>query len=238
MEKKLISVVIPVFNHAAALSASLSTLARQTYRPLEAVIVDDGSTDDFAAHISEYRSILESAGINCAIISQQNQGAPTARNRGIAESTGEFVICWDADTIAEPDMIEKLHAALALHPAAAFSYSRFFFGFKRMMSAPFDPALLRKTNYIDTTSLVRRSDMVLFDPTLKRFQDWDIWLTLAEKGKSGVFVPEFLFKKIVRGRKGYSRWFPSFFLRLPWKTARVRAYLAARERIALKHHLA
>lgn len=237
MNPPLISVIIPVYNHAAALHQSLQTLCAQTYRPLEVIIINDGSTDDFEKHIPEYKRALDAAHLETTIINQVNQGAPTARNRGILASHGEYIICWDADTLARPSMLEQLYGALLHNPAVSFSYCSFDFGFKRIKSRPFNTEFLRRANYIDTTSLVRRTDMVLFDPSLKRFQDWDVWLTMAEKGKMGIFVQQVLFKKIIRGRKGYSAWFPAFFLRLPWKTARVQEYLAARERLSFKHHL-
>ena len=231
----LISIVIPVYNHAKALAESLRSLVRQTYRPLEIIIVNDGSTDGFLEQREVYTSILETAGLKTSIISQANQGASGARNRGLAEACGEFVICWDADTVAEPTMLEQLYQALLTHPEASFAYSPYYFGTKLIKSSAFDPVLLKKINYIDTTSLVRRDHMIAFDPTLKRFQDWDLWLSMVEKGRKGIFVPHPLFKKIVRGRKGYSAWFPSFFLKLPWKTARVRAYYAARDHLFKKH---
>jgi glycosyltransferase involved in cell wall biosynthesis len=232
-----ISVIIPVFNHATALAKSLRTLAEQTYRPLEVVIVNDGSTDNFSAHEDEFRQILVGAEIAVRIITQKNQGAPAARNRGLVESTGSLVICWDADTLARATMLAELYKALKDHPEASFSYCQFRFGLKLIKSAPFNTELLRRQNYIDTTSLVRREHMVCFDESLKRFQDWDVWLTLAKQGRVGVYVPKPLFEKIVHGRKGYSAWFPSFFLKFPWKTAKVRRYLEARQVIFKKHGL-
>ena len=236
-DKPLISVIIPVFNHARALEKSLRTLCEQKYRPIEALIIDDGSTDNLQEVISGYIEMLSRAGIATRFITQKNQGAAAARNVGIQAAQGTYLICWDADTIADRTMLEKLEHALSSHSDNAFSYCSFRFGWKTMRGRSFDISALRKVNYIDTTTLVRSADMILFDPTLKRFQDWDVWLTLAAAGKKGIFVPETLFSKIVHGRKGYSAWFPAFFLRLPWKTARVKNYEVARSQIIKKHHL-
>jgi glycosyltransferase involved in cell wall biosynthesis len=238
MFKPLVSVIIPVYNHARALEQSLITLKNQTYRPLECIIINDGSTDEIAKYIPGYIKLLMDAEIRVRYESQNNQGASAARNHGLAMSTGELVIFWDADTVAKPNMLERMVGELVTHPEKSFAYSRFKFGFKTMHSADFSPSLLRRANYIDTTSLVRRKDITKFDTALQRFQDWDFWLTLVEHGKQGIFVPEVLFSKIVRGRKGYSSWFPSFFLALPWKTKRVREYLAARKKIEDKHSIA
>jgi glycosyltransferase involved in cell wall biosynthesis len=210
---------------------------QQTYRPLEVVIVNDGSTDDFNHYQSSYERILDEAGISYQILSQDNNGAAAARNRGLADSVGEYIICWDADTIAQPAMLDRLYEKLIAHSDASFCYCQFYFGFKKIKSYSFDPIKLRQVNYIDTTTLVRRDHMVPFDVTLKRFQDWDVWLTLLERGRSGVFLEEPLFKKIVRGRKGYSSWFPSFLLKFPWKSDRVRRYEQAYNVVKRKHDL-
>lgn len=234
----MISVIIPVYNHASVLGRCLASLAEQTLLPGEVIVVDDGSTDDFEKIAAEISKDEKFKNLNIKIIRQQNRGAGAARNRGFAESTGELVIFWDADTIACPEMLEKMKVALDANSVASFAYGQFKFGWKTMKSRPFDAVALKKENYIDTTSLLRRTDFSGFDESLKRFQDWDLWLALLEKNKTGVFVPEVLFKKLVAGRKGMSHWQPSFFYRLPWKSKAVKDYEAAKEIVRRKHGLA
>jgi hypothetical protein len=60
---------------------------------------------------------------------------------------------------------------------------------------------------------------------------------MLEQGKTGVFVPEILYKKIVGGRVGISNWLPSFVYKLPWKTKSVEKYKNAKEIIVKKHNL-
>lgn len=229
---RLISVIIPVYNHASALEKSLFSLFRQTHRPLEVIIANDGSTDEFDKVVEKVRAKIN---LDIKIITQKHQGASTARNRGFVEAVGQYVIFWDADTIADPRMLEKMFAALENNPDKSYAYSQFRFGWKKMPSHPFDAEMLRKNNYIDTVSLIRRADFTGFDEKLKRFQDWDLWLTLLEKNKTGVFVPEVLYKKLVGLRRGISAWLPGFVYRLPWKIKPVREYIAAREIILKKH---
>jgi len=231
----MISVIIPIYNHAFTLKQSAQSLIMQTYRPLEVIMVNDGSTDGSGFVAEEVKETLTGNGIRASVLRQQNKGAAAARNRGFREAKGDFVIFWDADTIGKPEMLKKMADILVMHPRASYAYSRFKFGWKTIKSHEFDTDLLKKMNYIDTTSLIRRTDFSGFDESLKRFQDWDLWLTMLEQGKTGIFVPEALFKKITEGRKGMSSWMPSFLYRLPWKTRKVKEYERARMVVMTKH---
>lgn len=233
------SVIIPVYNHATALETSLTSLIEQTYRPLEVVIVNDGSTDGFERLLPVLQDFGEKHEFPLVILNQENQGSSAARNRGFKKSSGEFVIFWDADTVGQKDMLERMHQALVENPEAAYVYSRFKFGWKTMRSAPFNEAELKKMNYIDTTSLLRRSAFTGFDEGLKRFQDWDLWLTLLEQGKKGFFIPEVLFSKLTGERDDIkiSTWLPSFMYKLPWKNKNMVSYELAKKKIFEKHHL-
>lgn len=234
---ELVSVIIPVYNHASGLKMSLFSLSKQTYKPLETIIVNDGSTDQLKMVIEEMKNEVWWKDLNPKFIDQENRGASAARNRGFRESNGKYVLFWDADTIGEPRMIEKMVSVLQQRTEASYVYSQFRFGWKKMKSREFSPEMLRKVNYVDTTSLVRREAVVAFDENLKRFQDWDVWLTLLEKGQTGIFIPEVLFKKMVKGRKGISTWLPSFVFKLPLKTAGIINYEAAKKLVVQKHHL-
>lgn len=235
--KETISVIIPVYNHAAALPRSWRSILAQTRRPDEVVVVDDGSTDDIAGVMKTLISVTNFFPVK--FLRQTNQGAPCARNRGLAAACGSLIIFWDADTVARPDMLARLEEALNNHPDKSYAYSRFKFGWKTMRSHAFDPALLKTQNYIDTTSLIRRRDFPAagWDTTLKRFQDWDLWLTMLSQNKTGVFLPAVLYAKIVHDRMGMSRWLPRFVYRLPFQTRAVRAYEEAKQIILKKHRL-
>ncbi len=237
----LISVIVPVYNHAHTLRHCLRTVLNQTYPTLEVVVVNDGSTDGFEKVVDNIKKDFNVLNIKykrvLIFINQENKGSSAARNIGFANSHGQYVIFFDADTIARPDMLEQMKRGLDKHPEASYVYSQFRFGWKKIKSHPFDFYLLRQTNFIDTTTLLRRADFSGFDENLKRFQDWDLWLTLLEKSKIGYFIPRVLFKKIVSGRTGISSWFPKIFFKLPWKTKRVQKYEQARAVIYKKHGL-
>ena len=98
---KLVSVIIPIYNQVYTLKKCVDSVLAQTYKPIEIIIVNDGSTDDFDDRINDVVYSIEKENIKVKVINQENQGAPIARNRGFAESNGECVIFWDADTIAK-----------------------------------------------------------------------------------------------------------------------------------------
>jgi glycosyltransferase involved in cell wall biosynthesis len=231
---ELISVIIPVYNQAKVLRRSLVSLLNQSYRPIEVIIVNDGSTDNFSEVIGKILAKKKFRELKIKVINQLNQGAPAARNHGFSEAVGHYVIFWDADTIARSEMLETMHQALVDNPAASWVYSQFRFGWKKIKSSQFDIELLKKNNYVDVTSLIRRDAFLPFDERLRRFQDWDLWLTLVEKGHSGVFVPKLLYKKIINPL-GISSWLPSFFFSLPWKISEVGKYEAAAQIVKQKH---
>ena len=199
-------------------------------------MVDDGSTDGTEAVLKNYRDRVK-------VIYQNNAGANPARNRGLAEAEGEFLIFCDADVIMKPQMIEKMHRALMNNPATSYAYSGFWFGWKHFPGQIFNADRLRRMNYIHTTSLVRAADFPGFDNTIKRLQDWDVWLTMLERGKVGVLVPETLFKVGIHGASRIgSSWLPSFVYKIPWtklawKPTRVAKYEAAKRIIQEKHGL-
>lgn len=230
-----ISIIIPVYNHAHTLERSLASIKAQTTPPFEIIIVNDGSTDNFGKVIKSILGVVNN--LNTKVIQQSNQGASAARNRGLSEAKGKYVIFWDADTIAKPTMLSEFLNALETHPEASYAYSQFKFGWKTMRSQSFNADDLKRYNYIDSAALVRREDCVSWDESLKRFQDWDLWLTLLEKGKTGIFVPKVLYKKIIAGRKGMSAWLPGFVYRLPWQTKKVKEYEIARKIVLTKHQL-
>lgn len=203
----------------------------------ETIVIDDGSTDNTREVLEPYKA----RGVR--VIHQENQGANPARNRGLIEAKGEYVIVLDADIIMRPTMLRDFLAQLLAHPEASYAYSSFHFGWKHFHGVPFSAERLRRMNFVHTSALVRRADHPGFDPAIKRFQDWDVWLTMLERGKIGVLVPGTYFLARIDGKSRIgSSWLPSFVYRLPWdrlgwKPKRVAKYEAAREAIVKKHNL-
>ena len=108
MSDQLISVVVPFYNNAALLGDCLTSIAAQTYRNLQVVMVDDGSTDGSGA-IARDQTAADS---RFELVSQQNRGPGAARNRGVAAATGEFLAFVDADDLLPPDAYATMLAVL------------------------------------------------------------------------------------------------------------------------------
>ena len=101
-----ISVIVPAFNIEAYLPRCLDSILSQTYEHLEVVVVNDGSRDNTAGVIDSY-AVRDS---RIKAIHKENGGVTSARLRGIAESTGDWIAFVDGDDYIEPEMFEKLLA--------------------------------------------------------------------------------------------------------------------------------
>ena len=151
-----------------------------------------------------------------------------------------YLIFWDADIMAKPEFIQKMHNVLTLHPEVDYAYCSYKLGNKEMTGKKFSIDTLKQQNYIPTTSLIRTEKALLWDESLKRFQDWDLWLRMAKEGSIGIFVPEVLF--IAAPESGISNWLPSFAYKSPWRylpqfKKKVEAYERAKAIIQKKHNI-
>lgn len=232
----LVSVIIPVHDRPAVFLNCLTHLARQTYGRIEVIVVEDGSRDDM-------QSVLQRSALPFDVRffrTPTHLGAAGARNFGAEYAQGEYLLFLDADCFLRRDAVEQFLKALFVSPKANFAYSSFRFGWKLFRSYPFDDQRLRRVNYIHTTSLIRRASFPGFDPSLKKFQDWDLWLTIALRGGKGVWIPKILFRLHPDGVM--SRWLPAFFHRIPWDSIgytpkELVRYREAKEIIERKHQL-
>ena len=108
-EPGLVSCVIPVYNGARYLAESIESVLAQEYRPLEVIVVDDGSTDGTGA-------VLDAFGDRIRSFRQENGGPSVARNRGMEMSRGEFIAFLDADDLWVPDKLRLQLDAMEARP--------------------------------------------------------------------------------------------------------------------------
>ncbi len=109
MTGPLVSCIVPVFNGEAYLGEALDSILAQTWRPLEIIVVDDGSTDGSAALAEAYGAVVR-------VIKQANAGCAAARNAGLAAATGDFVAFLDADDVWHPEKLNRQMARFEARP--------------------------------------------------------------------------------------------------------------------------
>lgn len=137
------------------------------------------------------------------IIKVNNEGsAPHQRNIGAGRATQDYIIFWDDDCVMPKDYLKTLLNALKSNNSD-YAYSGYY-GISMnpnvepnhnfaIESQVFNANALKQYNYISTMALIKKTSFIGFDETLKRFQDWSMWLSMLEEGKIGVFVPNIKF---------------------------------------------
>jgi glycosyltransferase involved in cell wall biosynthesis len=111
----LISVVVPTYNYGSFLFRALNSVVNQGNLGVELIVVDDGSTDDTSSRMADY--LKDHPGLK--YIWQENAGAARARNVGIAQARGKYVLLLDADDELMSDALVHLEAAISDYPEAA-----------------------------------------------------------------------------------------------------------------------
>lgn len=233
-----LSIIIPVYNNFKNLSRCLKNLSKQTvfdiYKDkIEVIVIDDGSQPPLSSQtcfgIPDLKAAIKKYQI-------EHLGAARARNVGFNKSSGEYIFCCDADVVfLKKHALEKMMQTLEANPDKAYCYSGFKYGWKKIPSFTFDAEKLKENNYISTMSLIRRGKFPGFDENLKRFQDWDLWLTILKQGEIGVYIPEILWQAQVGG--SMSRWLPKSFYKIFRNSRKVQEFEAAKKIVKNKHKL-
>lgn len=137
------------------------------------------------------------------IVNDNPGGAPKKRNDGFEKSTQPFVFFCDDDILMSADYLGKLFDLLKKNPNKAYAYTGYhgivmhphthpMRGNFQIPSIPFNGERLKQGNYISTMALVRRECLPKpkpFDESLKRLQDWDLWLSMLANGHEGILLP-------------------------------------------------
>ena len=184
-----VSVVVPTHNRARLLDRTLRSILAQHQVNLEVVVVDDGSTDDTAALASAADPRVQ------VLRNAIAQGVSAARNRGVAAASGEWIaFCDDDDLWAPEKLARQLSAAQTAGAGWVYTGDVNVDNAVRVLSGgrPPDPdavmALLPRWNPLSSggSNVMVRADVLReiggFDPTLRRTEDWDLWIRLARTG--------------------------------------------------------
>ena len=118
-----VSVVIPTRNRAEWIARTLDSVLAQSHRPLQIVVVDNGSTDQTLARVARWAQQLP-PDVECLVLSEPQPGASRARNRGWQAARGEWIAHFDDDDEMSPDFIERMLHTAACHPDARWVLAR------------------------------------------------------------------------------------------------------------------
>lgn len=193
-----------MYNAAPYICEALESIVASTYRPIEVIVMDDGSRDDSLRVAQEFAK----AHAEVRVLHQPNSGASAARNNAIRASRGEYILPVDADNRIHPLYIAEAEAVLESRSEVRVVACRAeFFGDRtgEWITPPFSKQLLARKNMIDTCAMYRRAD---FDKTRGYMttcaarEDWDLWLSLFELGGEFVRLPDIrLYYRVRAGSK-------------------------------------
>ena len=184
--KPLVSVIVPMYNASLTIGETLESVLASTYKPLEVVVVDDGSTDDSPSKAAQYKDVR--------VFQQTHSGVSAARNHAIREAKGEWILPVDADDRISPDYIEKAVAVIGDDVRVIGCRAQFFGAREGEWRLPeFSHELLARRNMIPVSSLFRKADWMrvggFCEQDIYR-EDWDFWLSLMELGGRYVRLEE------------------------------------------------
>ena len=199
--KPLVSVIVPLYNAAPYIEEALTSIVESTYRPIEVVVMDDGSTDESLSVAQRFAK----KHTEVQVLHQENGGASRARNNAIHQSHGVYILPVDADNRIDPLYIEEAVEVLEKRPEVRVVSCRAdFFGERtgEWITAPFSKQLLARKNMIDTCAMYRRADWDKtsgYMETCAAREDWDMWLSLFELGGEFVRLPNIRLHYRIRG---------------------------------------
>ena len=122
--KNLVTVIMPTYNTGQFLRDTIASVFHQNYRPIELLLIDDGSTDNTKEIVREWEGIAsESKGFELRYYYQKNSGAQVARNRGLDESEGEFIQYLDSDDLIHESKVATQVDYLKKNNDCGFVYS-------------------------------------------------------------------------------------------------------------------
>lgn len=193
--KPLVSVVIPYYNAGATIEETLVSLENQTFRRFEVILVNDGSSLQQSV---DKLLVLKLNGIKLKIINQRNQGVAAARNKGIINAKGKYIVCLDSDDILDQTYLEKCLLILETNPNVNLVSSDMkLFGVRNLVyrQGEYQPLELLNNNMVLTAAMFNKDcwDKVGGYKSNLGYEDWEFWINLAENGYFGKRIPEPLF---------------------------------------------
>jgi len=193
--RPLVTILLPVFNRAGPLVEAVQSCADQTWRPIEILVIDDGSADDV-------ESALRPFGAQVRLIHKPNGGVASARNLGLRMALGDFIHFLDSDDLLTPTAIENAVAAFAQVADAELCYGqaqwidmrttppqtkeRHF----RELNNPIRSMIVEFAFTVPTVMIPRWRMLAMppFEEDLRRSSDWRYWQSLGFAGVKAIGI--------------------------------------------------
>lgn len=197
----LVSVIVPAYNRERLLPEALESVRRQTYRPIELIVVDDGSIDNTARVAAKwFEQLPPDRRFTVRLITKENGGAAEARNTGTEASKGAFIQYLDSDDLLSPSKIECQVRALERFSVSSFAYGpiatirepdRIVYcqnemTHRRMLLKQFTVPAFQTMGPLLSREVVEKVGR--WNSTLEPCDDWEYYSRLVALSDSGVFV--------------------------------------------------
>ncbi len=192
-----VSVIIPARNYAHYLGDAIESALHQGHRPVEVIVVDDGSTDETPAVLGRFEGQVH-------VIRLDGRGVAEARNAGLARASGTYVVFLDADDLLLPGGLAALAECLGQHPDVDAVCGPWYvcdvrLGISFLVRKPFRSSdviprmLLGNLATTPSAVMVRRRVLEVeggFNPAVSYTADWELWLRLAARGHRFSWIPQ------------------------------------------------
>lgn len=199
MTEPAVSIIVPCYNGGRYLDALMASLAAQTFREFEVIIINDGSTEPLTLRkLDELRTRIK-------VIDQENRYLPGARNTGFHEARADLVLPLDCDDALDPEFLAITVAALDAAPedvGFVFTHMRLIGGLGGVLHNRFNRFDQLFLNRLPYCMLIRKSAWSAakgYDETMRDgMEDWEFNIRLAEAGYRGLEIAKPLFIYTVR----------------------------------------
>jgi glycosyltransferase involved in cell wall biosynthesis len=197
-----VSVIIPCYNQGQYVDKAVDSILKQTFQDAEIIIVNDGSTDAFTVEKLTYYQKPRTT-----VIHTQNQGLAAARNTGIKNAGGEYILPLDADDVMAPTFLEQAVSILEQHPeigVVSCGIQCFGRNQKRYLPKGGDVRNFLVENNAAVASLFRKMCWEQAGGYNEHihpgYADWNFWIDITKRGWLVQVIPEYLF--LYRRRSG------------------------------------
>ncbi len=226
----VVSIITPSLNQGSFIEHTILSVLNQTYRNIEYIVMDGGSTDDTIGILRKY-----DADARFVWYSQNDKGQYDAVNKGFLRAHGDILGWINADDVYTEHAVEKAVHAFATRPYADVVYGKLYSfiehgTYRRVLyNRPFSIRWLRRYCFTNPSATFVRASLIqdgfLIDTLVPTFGDWDWFLRIAEAGKRFYYIPE-----IITGFRIHSS---SRIMQMDKRTIRKERCMIAR-----RHHIA